>query len=58
LLAELLRVIILALVIEAPLSIAKLVTVGEVGALMVTERKLDQLETTVVWVAHRALALT
>jgi hypothetical protein len=56
-LAMLFSVTVLTPVLGIPLSIAKLVTVGDAGALMVIDRELDQLETMVVWLVHRALAL-
>jgi hypothetical protein len=57
-LAVLLRVTVLTPAFGVPLSIAKLVTAGDAGAPMVTARELDQLEMMVVWLVHRALALT
>jgi hypothetical protein len=58
LVAILLRITALLPVLAAPLLIAKLLTTGNPGTRMFMEREFDQLETSVVWVAHRALALT
>ena len=46
--AALLRIAVLVSVLDAPLSITNLLTIGYPGTTMVTERELDQLETRVV----------